>query len=445
MRQTRSNLWRPILDGRLYEQAVEAVQAIAASLQAEGEKAASSRKRGAAYSLAGGQTGQALFYAYLAEWSAPEKHRETAFHLLEQAVKALSATTMFPSLYSGFTGVAWAAEHMQSRCGNADEDDLNAAIDAALMELLDGSAWLEGYDLIRGLVGFGVYALERAHRPAAVTCLQRIITLLEALSEHTSAGIAWHTPPALLPDHHRAECPNGYYNLGLAHGIPGIIALLGAAYAAGVAVEKTGPLLAGAVPWLLAQRLTAHGEDYFPAWAWVAPASMPSPSRLAWCYGDLGLAAALLGAARGAQEPAWERAALDIALRATTFSSARARVQDAGLCHGAAGNAHLFNRFYHASGDERFKEAARFWFEQTLAMRRPGEGVGGFRAWKTDAATMQFQWQDDPGFLTGSAGIGLALLAAVTNVEPDWDRVLLSAIPPHKNSPGYEKQADSDK
>jgi hypothetical protein len=38
-------------------------------------------------------------------------------------------------------------------------------------------------------------------------------------------------------------------------------------------------------------------------------------------------------------------------------------------------------------------------------------------------------WKDDPGFLTGSAGIGLALLAATTAVAPDWDRVLLTAIP----------------
>ena len=34
-------------------------------------------------------------------------------------------------------------------------------------------------------------------------------------------------------------------------------------------------------------------------------------------------------------------------------------------------------------------------------------------------------WADDPGFLGGSAGIALALLAAATPVEPAWDRVLL--------------------
>ena len=36
----------------------------------------------------------------------------------------------------------------------------------------------------------------------------------------------------------------------------------------------------------------------------------------------------------------------------------------------------------------------------------------------------------EPGFLTGAAGIALALLAAVSDVEPAWDRVLLVSIPP---------------
>ena len=39
-------------------------------------------------------------------------------------------------------------------------------------------------------------------------------------------------------------------------------------------------------------------------------------------------------------------------------------------------------------------------------------------------------WRPDPGFLTGSAGVGLVLLAATTPVEPEWDRVLLTDVRP---------------
>ena len=69
-------------------------------------------------------------------------------------------------------------------------------------------------------------------------------------------------------------------------------------------------------------------------------------------------------------------------------------------------------------------KAARTWAERALAMRRPGEGIGGFLALVPDAR-LERGWNSDPGFLTGAAGVGLALLAAASPVEPAWDRALL--------------------
>jgi hypothetical protein len=154
------------------------------------------------------------------------------------------------------------------------------------------------------------------------------------------------------------------------------------------------------------------------------PGVEATPSRLAWCYGDLGMAATLLVAARGAGEPAWESTAVELALAAAERPVELARVFDAGLCHGAGGVAHLFNRIHQATGEERLGEAARFWYERTLELRQPGLGVGGFRAWSADVAGVQ-DWRDDPGLLEGATGVALALLAAVSAVEPEWDRALL--------------------
>ena len=151
---------------------------------------------------------------------------------------------------------------------------------------------------------------------------------------------------------------------------------------------------------------------------------MPYPARQAWCYGDPGAAIALLAAARNVGEPVWEQAALDIALRAAVRPPQQAGVKDAGLCHGAVGLGHIFNRFYQATGHAQFATAARFWYEQTLAMRQPGQGIAGYLSWGpgTDGA---LAWVEDLGILSGAAGIGLALLAATTPLTPAWDRMLL--------------------
>jgi hypothetical protein len=136
-----------------------------------------------------------------------------------------------------------------------------------------------------------------------------------------------------------------------------------------------------------------------------------------------------LGAARAAADPRLEAAALDVARHSAARPVESAGVVDAGLCHGATGVAHLFNRLYQASGEAAVAAAARTWFDRTFALRG-SEGIGGFRAWVPQGADRMgdLGWEEDPGFLTGSAGIGLALLAATTTVEPDWDRVLLTAI-----------------
>jgi len=150
--------------------------------------------------------------------------------------------------------------------------------------------------------------------------------------------------------------------------------------------------------------------------------------RLAWCWGDLSVAAALLVAGRCADLPAWEHEALTIARRAAQRPPEQSGVCDAGLCHGAAGIGHLFNRMYQATGDPALGEAARFWFRRTLDMRQPGRGVGGYQAFHPDRPGDEI-WVDDRGFLTGGAGIALALLAAVTPDEPAWDRILLVSAP----------------
>jgi lantibiotic modifying enzyme len=106
-------------------------------------------------------------------------------------------------------------------------------------------------------------------------------------------------------------------------------------------------------------------------------------------------------------------------------------VVDAGLCHGASGLALTFARLFRATGEERLRDAAVRWFERTLALRRPGNGIAGFRSWVPEEDGAEgWAWSDDASFLSGASGIGLALLAAATCVEPAWDSVLLLRPPP---------------
>jgi lantibiotic modifying enzyme len=417
-----SEAWKPLLQGDLAAQALAAVHDIAAALESRQES-----ESGRYASLAGGLSGQALFYTYLALKTGDDAAAERAAQLVEQAADVLADTPLAANLYTGFAGVAWTMEHLRGRLfeEDGDEEDPVQEIDEALLSPLQRSPWPGDYDLITGLVGLAVYALERLPRPTAVTLLGHVVDRLAETADVSEEGAAWFTRPEDLPEWQREFHSKGSYNLGVAHGLPGVVAVLGGAAAAGI--EKARPLLDDAVRWLLARRQDPSVGSCFSTS--YAPWEPPSSSRLAWCYGDPGVAATLLTAARAVGEPAWEREALDVVLAAIARPESTSGIRDAGLCHGAAGLGHLFNRMYQTTGEERLAEAARFWFQRALDLREPGEGVGGYRSWGTIGSGINdLGWRNEPGFLEGSSGIGLALLGAISDVEPAWDRVLAISV-----------------
>lgn len=424
----KTTSWQPILTGSLREKAWMTIDDIAAALEAvPAQRPQRSAERFAA---------EALLRGYLARVQPAARHHERRQQAGEGALEAVASTRLGFALHGGFTFVGWVTEHLDAltadAAGQGDEDSCEA-LDDALLGLLRVERWAFTYDLISGLVGIGVYALERLPRPAARACLERVVDHLLATAEHTTAGATWRTRPELMPSKDRQAWPAGYYNLGVAHGVPAVIALLAAARSHGVAAGRVEPVLADAVRWLLSRRLPASTHsafDYHTDRAVSADAPPPLQSngaRAAWCYGDPGVAAALLAAGRCCGEDQWVREAIEIGYRAAHRPAETREIVDGGLCHGAAGLGHLFNRMYQATGDTVFLREARASFELLLEMRRPGDGVAGYSA-LFPRDRVDDGWEDNASLLTGAAGIALAFLAAVSDIEPTWDRVLMASI-----------------
>jgi lantibiotic modifying enzyme len=396
--------WQPLLTGDLATRARDAIDAIVADLP---------RFPVARPDLPGGHAGTALFHAYRAKAGAAGAD-EAAGAALDRAMDGVAEQVLPPWLHGGFAGVAWVIEHLW-RTGEGD-DDANEEIDAALLgHLAEGGP--AAYDLIAGLAGLAVYALERGPRGEAL--LAAIVDELARRAIPADVGVTLLTPPEELFAETRAQYPDGYFNLGVAHGVPAVIGLLAAAPG-----ERARTLRAGLTAWVRSTRHPAPDGSLYP---YTIDKRNPRPNagcRAAWCYGDPGIAAALLRGARAAGDAELEALALEAGRAAAARAPDRAGVIDAGLCHGAAGLLHVFNRLWQGTGDEEFRAAAIRWAEATLAMR--GEGVGGYRSYNP---TIAAKWEDDPGMLTGATGVGLALLAATTDVEPRWDTVLVCDVP----------------
>jgi lantibiotic biosynthesis protein len=412
--------WTTLLEGPIRERALRTVDEIAGAVGA--------RQGVNGPSLSGGLAGLAFLFAELDRGQPERGHRAHAEKLLLEAASAIEEQPLSPWLYGGFSGIAWSMARLGGM-GVPSIDDLEE-IDEALLKLVSRHPWDADYDLIMGLVGLGVYALERLPRPMAVRSLEEIVARLEERSTRAGPGLSWWTPPRHLPEHQRAVYQEGYFNLGAAHGVPAVVALLALISMAGVAERKARELSVGGARWLLASMLPDSPGARFPTC--VAPGIPPQPARSAWCYGDPGVVLCLRIAARALSDSELERAAMELAREAARRPAEHAGVREAGLCHGAAGLGHLYNRLYQVSREPLFKEVATSWFARTLELRRPGEGVAGYLSWlpfSTQEVEEGRGWRADGSLLNGATGIALALLAACQPFPPTWDSLLMAAIP----------------
>ncbi|MDQ3953016.1 MAG: lanthionine synthetase C family protein [Actinomycetota bacterium] len=418
-----TDAWEPVLEGDLQQRALDTARDIGRVLVGVFERDAAPPSQGDA-SLSRGWTGTAVTLHYLHDAFPGEGFDRASQAALDRAVAAVAEQRMHAGLLQGFPGVAWALEHLG---GDERPEDATSAVDDALIAMLGAPRWGGLYDLVSGLAGVGVYALTRLPAPAGRKCLELVVERLREWSEPADPGVAWYTPPQLIPPSARERVPEGYYNLGLAHGVPGVIAVLSHAHEAGIAPDATAKLIEGGVEWVLGQAMPPGGRATWPYF--VGPGIDPRPARLAWCYGDPGVIVSLLAAADALGRPEWEeaaRAALDRALARPPGSS---DVQGASLCHGAMGLAHLWNRMWQRTRAEPLRASIAYWTKVALDLRVHPDGLAGYSVWDPSSEEEEGGDVQGPGLLAGIAGIALALVGAATAREPAWDSHLLLSEP----------------
>ena len=95
---------------------------------------------------------------------------------------------------------------------------------------------------------------------------------------------------------------------------------------------------------------------------------------------------------------------------------------EAGLYGGSFSLGHLFNRIYRLSGCSEFRELSSDFLHRGLSQANYTDEKTGCRLWYTEINGV---YGVHYGLLGGLAGIGLALLAAVSEKESGWDESLL--------------------
>lgn len=214
----------------------------------------------------------------------------------------------------------------------------------------------------------------------------------------------------------------GWYDLGLSHGVLGAATALALALEAGHDADGLAAAVDHVRAWVTAHQIDAADGIRWPAGYLPGEDAGQQQRRMArptWCYGGTGVARALWLIGRARRDEAQQRFALEAARSAVGQALAPGGPNGATLCHGVSGTLQTCLRFAAETGDEWLCAQIPPLAERVIACCDPG------LPFLVNDERADGQWVDDPGFLVGAAGVGLALLALSAEVAPRWDRALL--------------------
>ncbi|MEU5300503.1 lanthionine synthetase LanC family protein [Streptomyces noursei] len=363
-------------------------------------------------SLSEGHAGLALLHLHAArtaergaegEWS-----RDRAFSFVRAAFAATQEEALtHPGLFDGTAGLAFVLREVA-----ADEPRFLpslAALDEQLsrqvlaMELprRPGAVAAHHYDLVYGCAGVLAHLCHvRPTTPLVEQALQRCLRYLMWVG----ADQRWAV--------------EGRLDTGMSHGAAGIAAALATAWRHGHRLPGQRLVLDRLVAWLLEVGSRGGRQLQWPRSVPVDPHLDDGDEAVpAWCHGTGGVAAGLLTVADATGDRALEArafAALDGLLDRVAAGDVP---RSPTVCHGLAGCVALAHEFAARGSEGAARGLARL-VTELLDAAEPERALV-YRDHETTGHVV-----DNPGLLTGAAGVALTLRATATGRRPSWWRVL---------------------
>ncbi|MET9735852.1 lanthionine synthetase C family protein [Streptomyces sp. NPDC006458] len=372
--------------------------------------------------LGGGLAGTALYEIVAAHTSGTWSAAQAAARAV--TAQPLTAHPGEAGLYRGVPAAAYALHFAKPPAASRTLAELDAETIAITAARLDAAQHrmdsghpprMAEYDLISGLTGLGACLLRRERQAALERILRYLVRLLtEPLTVAGHQAPGWWTAdgPRGLPE--QGAFATGHANFGLAHGMPGPLALLALAARAGITVDGQDQALDQGITFLTTwARPTADGIIEWPELLtlpdFLDGPARGEPGRPSWCYGAPGTGRALQLAALARRNSPARQFAEHVVLGCITDPRRLARIEDSTVCHGWSGLLLTCDRIA--------ADALTPAITHQLPLLRS----------HLSAHLVRHQIPESGGLLTGSAGVLLTLhtLRVPRPADLGWETCLL--------------------
>jgi len=372
-----------------------------------------------------GLSGISLFEFYYSKYLDIDDHADIGVEMLTDCIDKINEGYSYPTFCTGIAGAGWVLDHLeQEEFMDADNDDLLPELDQYIHTFMVTDMKNGNYDFLHGAIGYAFYFLNRYRNTKSdelkqkyVGFLDEFLGLLEDLSEDAGDGkIRWESELSI-------ETKERGYNLSLSHGMSSIVGILTKLHEHDPFRERAEVMLKGAIKYILSFKTKKEDPfSIFPSWVTDKKDDEEGQSRLAWCYGDLGVAMRLWFASKTLVDEELGNTALEVLKHSAKRTAVEdSLVRDAGVCHGSYGNAQMFYRMYKETGAQEFKDAFEFWIQDGIDRGTFEDGYAGYKQWKG----MDKSWEPEVSLLEGIAGIGLTILDYLADYDTNWDECLM--------------------
>jgi len=337
---------------------------------------------------------------------------------LEKLHKSINCNYYFDISYSnGIPGILWTLKYLKTQeFLDINEEEMLLPFSNILKKEMIKQIKLGNLDYFHGSLGIAKYLLSERDYNDQWIWEEFFDYLLKFAIDGKNDEIRW-----FRYDLFTNRIIKNEYDLGIPHGITGIIGVLLDFYESDIKQGFIKNLITRSITFLLNNKMNKKNRiSFFPPK--ILTNSIGRESRLGWCYGDLGIGLILLRTSLiFNDENLYDQAVYILKVTVKRTNLYTNGVRDACLCHGSAGIAHLFHRIYSYTNINEFNTASLYWYNKTLELAIQN-GPASYKVWYGGNGS---EWQDNYSFIQGIAGIGLSLLAAISDIEPKWDQSLL--------------------
>lgn len=406
-----SEQWEPILEGELYCKANSILERITNTIQSKTEENSN-------INLIVGKTGQLLYLSHAGV--ELDNDLKTLFDYIGRN-KSLDG-----SLMKGLSGIGFVVKMILDRCNSDTEDILDAFFrhvrKFAVIDIKRGV-----FDYMYGYMGQCYFLLQDKKSQENLELLKEATRVLRLQSIEHDRGIGWinHWEVNLFFKDIDLTSLRNCSNLGMSHGVPGIVSILIQIQAKYPELELNS-LINDALECLLMEESEINRMQsgyYYPVYSGLL--GKTHKGQLSWCYSDMGICMMYYKLWQMTRDAKFKEKADKIALSCSEKRLEQIPSMCSGLCHGASGIAFMFNKIYQITRNDHFRDVSLYWYCQLFDEYLRLQGSDQIQSLDYDKDTKRLKISNDMGFLEGLSGIGLAVHAAVSKEMPKWDQLLL--------------------